>query len=145
MYHIPISYPLNVGADQMLTLITRSGDVSTFIFCFGQMTMPIGLIDFIHLAQCSFLWTPRTSTSKSFKFQNFLASRPRMQIARVVETGRHLFLTKCIIILSSVAHIKLSITECAQSHHFRSLAFQSFTASHLRLSAPLPLLSLYGW
>jgi hypothetical protein len=142
-YHIPISYLLGTGANRMLTLITRSDDVFTFISCFGQIIVPIGLIDLIHLSQSFFLWM--SQTLKSFKFPNFLAPRPRIRIARVVETEIHPFLRKRIIILSPVAHIKLGIAECVQSHHFRSLAFQSFTASHLPLSVSLPLISLHGW
>jgi hypothetical protein len=73
----------------MLTLITQSGDVSTFISCFGQMTVSIGLIDPIHLSQGSFLWTSRTS--KSFKLPNFSAPRSYVRIAWMVEIERHLF------------------------------------------------------
>jgi hypothetical protein len=91
-YRRPTRYPLNTGADQTLTLITRSGDVSTFISYFGQMIVPIRLIDLIHLSQGLFLWTPQTS--KSFKLPNFSAPRSHIRIAQVVEIEMHLFLEK---------------------------------------------------
>jgi hypothetical protein len=46
--HKHVKYLVNTGADRMLELITRSGDVPVFPFFFGQITGPIGLINLIH-------------------------------------------------------------------------------------------------
>jgi hypothetical protein len=59
-----------------------------------------------------------TRTSKSFKLSNFLALQSRVQIARVAETERHLFLVKRIITLSPSAHTKLGVVEHVSSHRF---------------------------
>jgi hypothetical protein len=48
MDHKPIRYLMNTDTDQILKPITRSGDVSTFLFYFEKVTMPIGLIHLIH-------------------------------------------------------------------------------------------------
>jgi hypothetical protein len=100
------------------------------------MIVLIRLIDLIHWAQGSFLWTPWTS--KSFKIPNFLAPRSRVWIARVVEIERHFFLGKLVVTLSPVVHIKLSTAECVQFHHFRSLIFYYFTFTTL-CTAPTSL------
>jgi hypothetical protein len=59
---------------------------------------------------------------KIFQISNFLASQFCVRIARVVETERHLFLGKQIVILLPAAHIKLSTDEHVQFHHFSLLS-----------------------
>jgi hypothetical protein len=77
----------------------------------------------------SFPWMPQIL--KYFKVSNFLASQSRDQIARVVETERHLslgnvterylFFGKCIVTLSPTVHIKLDAVVHAKSHRFSLL------------------------
>jgi hypothetical protein len=87
-----------------------------FPFFFGQMTMLNGLIAFCPLRGGSFLGTPQIS--KSFKLPPF---RFHVQIARAVETEKHLFLGKQIITLLSVVHIKL--TPLSTSHPIASCSY----------------------
>jgi hypothetical protein len=42
--YILVGYLINADTNQILELIFRSGDVSVFLFYFGQITVPIGLI-----------------------------------------------------------------------------------------------------
>jgi hypothetical protein len=39
---------MNIDTDWMLDPITRSGNVLDFLLYFGQMTVPIGLVDLLH-------------------------------------------------------------------------------------------------
>jgi hypothetical protein len=77
---------------------------------------------------------------KIFQISNFLASRSRDQIARVVDTERHLFLGKQIVTPLPATHIKLSTAEPVESHRF-SLLPSNLLLFHLLHAAPLPLLT----
>jgi hypothetical protein len=93
-----------------------SHDNIMLCFCFGHMTMPIGFIFVDLLIRSSFSWTPQIS--KSFKLSNFLSPQSHGQIAWVVETERHFFLRKQIIILLPDVYIKLDTGVHTKSYYF---------------------------
>jgi hypothetical protein len=106
-------------------------DDITLYFCFGHMTVPIGLIYVDPLTRSLFSWTHWIS--KSFKLPNFSAPQSRGQIARVVEIERHLFLGKQITALSPNMHIKLDVVVHAKSYHFSLLPSRLLLLIHYLL------------
>jgi hypothetical protein len=109
-----------------------NGSIISF-FCFGKMTVPIGLIYVDPLTRSFFSWTLRIS--KPFKFPNFSAPQPLGRIARVVEIERNLFHGKRIITLLPTAHIKLYAVVHAKSNRFSLLLSKPFSF-HSLLAAP---------
>jgi hypothetical protein len=109
----------------------------TLCFCFGHMTMPIGLISVDLLTRVVFFEMPWIS--KSFELPNFLALHSHGWIVHVVETKAIFFLEKCIITLLLTKHIKLNVNVHAKSRrfpHFHSsplLSHSLFVVPHLLL------------
>jgi hypothetical protein len=104
-----------------------------FFFCFGQMTVLIGLIYVDLLIGSSFSWT--LWISKSFKLPIFSAPQSCSQITRVDEIERNLFIKKCIVTLSPTTHVKLDATVHTKSHRFSILLLKP-SIFHSLLTAP---------
>jgi hypothetical protein len=91
----------------------------TLCFCFGHMTISIGLISVDLLTRVVFFGMPWIS--KSFELLNFLALHFHGRITHVVETKSRLFLEKCIVTLLLAKHIKLNVNVHAKSRRFPHL------------------------